>query len=181
VLDQFAKIPVCVGYRVNGKKTTEIPAHASGYDDIECLYEALPGWRKPTQAVTSFEKLPARAREYLNFLEKESGARIGMVSTGPDRDQTIFMEEFAAELESRSGRSAAGNSKERRGSRSSNQLLRSITSSPPCEKLSFSTSTKATVVSSRRAPASSMRSSVTRRAILRFCSVDRPFTMMIST
>ncbi len=111
VLDQFAEIPVCVGYRINGKKTTEIPAHARGYDNIECVYEDVPGWRKPTQAVTSFEKLPARAREYLNFLEKESGARVGMVSTGPDREQTIFMEEFAAELEIHTGRSAAGNSK----------------------------------------------------------------------
>jgi len=44
--------------------------------------------------VTEFAKLPEKAREYLKFLEKESGARIGMVSTGPDRDQTIYMEDF---------------------------------------------------------------------------------------
>ena len=48
-------------------------------------------------------KLPKAAREYLAFLEKESGARIGMVSTGPDRDQTIFVDEFVAELRTLTG------------------------------------------------------------------------------
>ena len=102
VLDELAEIPVCVGYKINGKKTAEIPAHASGYDRIDPVYETLPGWRKSTEGITSFEKLPAKAREYLAFLEKQTGARIGMISTGPDRDQTVFVEEFAALL----GRSA---------------------------------------------------------------------------
>jgi len=98
VLDALEEIPVCVAYRVRGKKTTEVPADAAGYDRMECVYKKLPGWRKRTSAVTRFDKLPARAREYLKFLEKETGARIGMVSTGPEREQTIVMEEFAAEI-----------------------------------------------------------------------------------
>ena len=85
VLDELAEIPVCVGYKINGKETAEIPAHASGYDAIECVYRTMPGWRTPTQGITEFEKLPKAAREYLDFLEKESGARVGMVSTGPGR------------------------------------------------------------------------------------------------
>src|SRR5437899_12330463 len=46
VLDELAEIPVCVGYKIDGKKTAEIPAHASGYDRIECIYETMTGWRK---------------------------------------------------------------------------------------------------------------------------------------
>jgi len=58
----------------------------------------MPGWQTSTQGITKLEKLPKPAREYLKFVEKETGARVGMVSTGPDRDQTIFVDEFAAEL-----------------------------------------------------------------------------------
>jgi len=98
VLDELEEVPVCVAYKVGGKATNEIPAHASGYERIEAIYEKLPGWRKSTSGITSFAKLPVEARAYLQFLEKESGARIGMVSTGPDREQTLFLEDFAAQL-----------------------------------------------------------------------------------
>jgi adenylosuccinate synthase len=60
----------------------------------------MAGWHTPTQGITELSKLPKAAREYLNFVEKESGARIGMVSTGPGREETIFVDEFAAELTS---------------------------------------------------------------------------------
>ena len=103
VLDELAEIPVCVGYKINGKVTAEIPAHASGYDSIECVYHNLPGWRTPTQGITQLEKLPQAARGYLTFLEKESGARIGMVSTGPGREQTMFEDSFSAALSGLTG------------------------------------------------------------------------------
>ncbi|HMJ23409.1 MAG TPA: adenylosuccinate synthase [Terriglobales bacterium] len=98
VLDELAEIPVCVGYKINGQATAEIPAHGSGYDAIECIYRTLPGWRSSTQGISGLDKLPKAALEYLNFLEKESGARVGMVSTGPGREQTMFLDGFAAEL-----------------------------------------------------------------------------------
>jgi len=98
VLDELAEISVCVGYKINGKAAAEIPAHASGYDRIECIYRKMPGWRTSTQGVAQMEKLPKSAREYLDFAEKESGARIGLISTGPGREQTIFVSEFVAEL-----------------------------------------------------------------------------------
>jgi adenylosuccinate synthase len=98
VLDELTEIPVCVGYKIDGKATEEIPAQDSGYGKIECIYHKMPGWRTSTQGVTKWEKLPQAAREYLSFLEEKSGARIGVVSTGPDRDQTIFVDEFAAKL-----------------------------------------------------------------------------------
>ena len=98
VLDELAEIPVCVGYQIDGKKTMEIPAQASGYEKIECIYQKLPGWKTSTEGITRFDKLPQPARNYLAFLEKEAGAKIGMVSTGPDRDHTILMEEFVLTL-----------------------------------------------------------------------------------
>jgi len=101
VLDSLAEIPVCVGYRINGKKTAEIPAQASGYDKIECLYQSLPGWQKSTAGINSFEKLPAKAREYLAFIQKQVGAAIGMVSTGPDREQTMLVGSFHSILPQR--------------------------------------------------------------------------------
>jgi adenylosuccinate synthase len=99
VLDELAEIPVCVGYKVNGRSTDEIPADASGWDAIECLYKKIPAWKSSTRGITEFKKLPKTARDYLSFIEKESGARIGMVSTGPGREETIFVDEFLDELE----------------------------------------------------------------------------------
>jgi len=99
VLDELAEIPVCVAHKVNGKKTAEIPAQACGYQKIECIYRNMPGWRKSTQGTTVFDKLPGKARQYLAFMEKETGAKIGIVSTGPGREQTIVTHAFAAELE----------------------------------------------------------------------------------
>src|SRR5437868_9793008 len=94
VLDELAEVPVCVAYKINGKKASEIPADISRYDNIECVYEKMPGWKKSTEGITEFDNLPKKAQEYLCFVEKESGAKIGMVSTGPDRDQTMFISGF---------------------------------------------------------------------------------------
>ncbi len=98
VLDELDEIPICVGYKVNGKKTAEVPALATGFEHVECIYHTMPGWRKATSGVTAFGKLPQRAQEYLQFIEKETGAKIGMVSTGPERDQTMFKPDFESEL-----------------------------------------------------------------------------------
>jgi len=102
VLDELSEVPACVGYKVDGRDTIEIPPQDSGYGKIEPVYKKLAGWRSSTQGITSMEKLPRAAREYLQFIERETGARVGMVSTGPERDQTILVDEFAAELKSAS-------------------------------------------------------------------------------
>jgi adenylosuccinate synthase len=99
VLDEFDEIKVCVGYKVDGQKTDSIPARATGFDKIEPIYTTMPGWREKTSGINQFEKLPQRTREYLEFVEKETGARGGMVSTGPDRDQTMYAPEFIGALE----------------------------------------------------------------------------------
>ena len=107
VLDELDAIPVCVGYKINGETTDEIPAHASGYDKIECVYRSLPGWKTATHGITEYDKLPKATRDYLAFVEKESGSRVGVVSNGPDRNQTIFVDEFASALKSLTQRKGA--------------------------------------------------------------------------
>ena len=94
VLDSLAEIPVCIGYRVDGKATDTIPADVATFSRIEPVYTRLPGWQTSTVGAEGLESLPATAQQYLRFLERESGARIGMVSTGPDRDQTFSMPLF---------------------------------------------------------------------------------------
>ena len=70
-----------------------------GLERIKPVYTTLKGWRSSTEGITEFDKLPKAAQEYLRFQERESGAKIGMVSTGPDREQTMVLPEFAAALD----------------------------------------------------------------------------------
>ncbi|HEV2275221.1 MAG TPA: adenylosuccinate synthase [Acidobacteriaceae bacterium] len=100
VLDALDEIPVCTGYRLDGQLTGTIPADVSGLESVQPVYTTLKGWKTSTEGITSFGKLPRAAQEYLRFLEAESQATIGMVSTGPDREQTITLPAFADALES---------------------------------------------------------------------------------
>jgi adenylosuccinate synthase len=98
VLDELEEIPICVGYERDGKVSDEIPADVQGLERVKPVYTTLKGWRASTEGVTEFDNLPEAAQEYLRFQERESGAKIGMVSTGPDREQTMVLPEFAAAL-----------------------------------------------------------------------------------
>ncbi len=90
VLDQLAKIPVCVGYWLDGKEVEEMPATYRSLESVEPLYEKLPGWQTSTRGVTRYEDLPEKARAYLRFLEERAGVEIGAISTGPERTETII-------------------------------------------------------------------------------------------
>jgi adenylosuccinate synthase len=98
VLDTLAEIPVCVGYEVGGRVSDTIPAAVQGLEQARPVNTRLQGWQQSTEGITSFDRLPRLAQEYLRFEERESGARIGMVSTGPDREQTVLMPEFEEAL-----------------------------------------------------------------------------------
>jgi adenylosuccinate synthase len=98
VMDECVEIPVCTGYKIDGKLTDTIPADMRGFESIEPVYTTLKGWNCNTEGITEFDKLPQLAQDYLHFLEKESNAKIGMVSTGPDRDQTMTLPAFAEAL-----------------------------------------------------------------------------------
>ncbi len=86
VLDELERIPVCVEYR----GLTAMPATTAGLEAIEPVYEYLPGWQCSSEGISRFEDLPARARDYITFLEGCTKVEIGCVSTGPERNQTFL-------------------------------------------------------------------------------------------
>ena len=94
VMDECAEIPVCTHYKIDGKITDIIPADIRGFSAIEPIYTTLPGWKSSTAGITEYDKLPKAAQDYLSFIAKESGARIGMISTGPDRAETMMVNGF---------------------------------------------------------------------------------------
>ena len=94
VLDELDEIPVCVAYEIDGQPCDSLPADIRGIESIRPVYTRLRGWKTSTEGVRSFSSLPQAAQDYLHFMESESGAKIGIVSTGPDRDQTFEMPEF---------------------------------------------------------------------------------------
>lgn len=91
VLDGLDTIRVCVGYRVDGKVVAEPPLSVEAYGAVEPVYEDLPGWKDSTIGITDYNALPPNARRYLERLQSEVGVAIDMISTGPDREQTIVL------------------------------------------------------------------------------------------
>src|SRR5579862_7495378 len=94
VMDECDEIPVCTHYKIDGKITDVIPADIRGFSAIEPIYTTLPGWKSTTAGITEYDKLPKAAQDYLTFIAKESGAAIGMISTGPDRAETMMVNGF---------------------------------------------------------------------------------------
>ena len=90
VLDEFDAIPVCVAYRLDGRETAEMPPTVREIERLEPVYECVPGWCTPTFGISSYDDLPARARDYLAFLQTRTGVEVGCISTGPERNQTIL-------------------------------------------------------------------------------------------
>jgi len=90
VLDLLAEIQVCTGYRHRGEVMTEFPADLTILEACEPVYETLPGWGTSTVGVRDFAGLPKEARAYVERLSELVGADIGIVSTGPDRDDTLI-------------------------------------------------------------------------------------------
>ena len=95
VLDELAEIYVCTGYRFEGRALDELPADSSVLAACEPVYETLPGWRSPTVGLRDWRELPENARRYVERLGELVGAEIGIVSTGPDREETIVRAESA--------------------------------------------------------------------------------------
>lgn len=91
VLDGLDTLKLCVGYKWDGELTNELPLHADDYDSIEPIYEEMPGWQESTQGLQHYDELPANARAYLKRIEEVVGAPIDIISTGPDRVETIVL------------------------------------------------------------------------------------------
>ena len=90
VLDGLDRVKICSGYRVDGKTRT-VPV-AGEMEHCEPVYEEMPGWQGVTRGMQDYTSLPANARAYLERIEELCEVPIAMVSTGPDRSETIMME-----------------------------------------------------------------------------------------
>ncbi len=93
VLDTLEEIPVCVAYRVDGRTLDTFPADIESLEDAEPVLETLPGWQADTVGTLTFDQLPKRAQEYVNYVEQRVGTPVGIVSTGPRREETIVRRE----------------------------------------------------------------------------------------
>jgi len=90
VLDLLAEIKVCTAYRYRGKTLDALPADLTVFEECEPVYETLPGWGTPTAGVRDFALLPPAAQRYVERLGELCCAEIGIISTGPDRNETIL-------------------------------------------------------------------------------------------
>jgi len=97
VLDALEEIKVCVGYEVDGKRIDTFPAVSHDLRMIKPVYETLAGWQSDTVGVTEFAELPEKAKDYVRFLSDQVGVEIGLISTGPERDQTIILRDSVME------------------------------------------------------------------------------------
>jgi len=91
VLDGLSEIKVCVGYRLGDRALDILPLDADEIEQCVPVYETLPGWSESTAGLTSWDHLPTNARRYLDRMQALIGAPIDMVSTGPDRSNTILL------------------------------------------------------------------------------------------
>jgi len=90
VLDDLASIQICVGYQIDGESIPGLPVVVDRFAECEPVYEELPGWQDSTVGVTKLEDLPGNARKYLDRIEELAGVPVDIISTGPDREQTII-------------------------------------------------------------------------------------------
>jgi adenylosuccinate synthase len=89
VLDAFDEIKVCVGYELDGKLLDRFPSTAKELEQVKPIYETLPGWKRRTTEVKSWEELPEEAKNFIKFVEDYLEVPVPMVSTGPQRDETV--------------------------------------------------------------------------------------------
>ena len=89
VLGYLDEIPVCVGYEIDGKVTKDFPV-TTKLKNAKAVYEKLPGWKSDIRGITKYEELPENCRNYIEFIEKEIGFPITMVSNGPGRHEIIY-------------------------------------------------------------------------------------------
>ncbi len=92
VLDGLEEMKICTGYRIDGRLSDILPVGADDLERCEPVYESLPGWKESTVGVKRFEALPMAAQAYLRRMEALCGVPVDMISTGPDREETIVLQ-----------------------------------------------------------------------------------------
>jgi len=91
VLDGLETINICVGYKNEHGAVIDAPSDADSYIGLEPVYEEMPGWSESTLGAKTLEELPEAARAYIKRIEELTGAPIDIISTGPDRNETIVL------------------------------------------------------------------------------------------
>ncbi len=90
VLSHFDKIKVCVAYELNGKRLKHFPTSVEQLSKVTPVYETLDGWKENISDCKTYDDLPSKTKDYLNFISEQSGIKIDIISVGAERQQTIF-------------------------------------------------------------------------------------------
>ena len=93
VLDDLEEIKICVQYELHGKKIDYLPSASEDQFNIKPIYKSFPGWKTKTQGIRHMKDLPENAKKYIYALEDFIGAKISSISTSPERDDTILLED----------------------------------------------------------------------------------------
>jgi len=93
VLDELDEIKICVGYDLKGKKLDYLPAASEDQFNVKPIYKTFPGWKTSTQGIRNMVDLPENAKKYIYALEDFISAKISSISTSPERDDTILIED----------------------------------------------------------------------------------------
>ena len=93
VLDELEEIKMCIGYEINGKKIDYLPAAVEDQLRVKPVYKKFQGWQSTTKGIKSFEELPSLAKTYIKELEKFIETKISSISTSPERNDTILIED----------------------------------------------------------------------------------------
>jgi len=90
VLDELASIQICTGYKIDGEPISGLPLAVDRFAECEPVYEEWSGWEESTVGIKDYDDLPQKARDYLARIEELAGVPVDIISTGPDREQTII-------------------------------------------------------------------------------------------
>ena len=93
VLDELDEIKICVEYELNGKKINYLPAASEDQFNVQPIYKSFEGWKTSTQGIRNMEELPEKAKIYIHALEDFIGCKVSSISTSPEREDTILIED----------------------------------------------------------------------------------------
>ena len=92
VLDELDEIKMCIEYELDGKKINYLPAAVEDQLKIKPVYKSFPGWKTSTKGIKNMDSLPENAKKYIYAVEDFIGAKVSSISTSPERDDTILIE-----------------------------------------------------------------------------------------
>ncbi len=94
MLDGLEQIKICVAYRYGDEELKVLPINPEVLAKCEPIYETMPGWTESTAQIKDYNQLPQAAKNYLDYIAKEVGAQVDIISTGPERDAAIILQDF---------------------------------------------------------------------------------------